>query len=427
MKAPRVGAAVLAVVACAHGMSIPNPLDTLASGLASICRLPFGVTVISNPSVKIKTLYDVENSRECRKVREALTELDLVVDRVIPAAPNSRCLSDPSFEYGPLTKGSTPPVLILVEEDDEVVLTGADQILNYFETNCGLRSKTGDNQYKEAKQVVFDAGNAVASVMRAGRGSQVSSAAKNAPRPKKPLVLYSYEGNQFCRLVREVLTELDIVYELRNAGKESPRRQELAKASGNTQCPFLLDPNNDVAMPESADIIKYLYKNYGTFTPPSELLRWASDQIVVLVKPLFEATAPALAGSGSNDYEERLQAAKQKLESDIKAAPVVIYTYSLSPFSSEAKSVLDNLEVEYREISLGAEWIPGLIDDSAMRVALFEKTGQSSLPHIFVDGQSIGGLFSGTPGLVPSLEEGSFVAMVKNASAGSSAQVSAFE
>jgi hypothetical protein len=28
-----------------------------------------------------------------------------------------------------------------------------------------------------------------------------------------------------------------------------------------------------------------------------------------------------------------------------------------------------------------------------------ERTGQSSLPHVFVGGQSIGGLYSGTPGL----------------------------
>ena len=72
-----------------------------------------------------------------------------------------------------------------------------------------------------------------------------------------PLVLYSYEGNQFCRLVREVLTELDLVYELRSCGKGSRRREELANLTGgSTQCPYLIDPNNEgVAMAESGDIV----------------------------------------------------------------------------------------------------------------------------------------------------------------------------
>ena len=54
-------------------------------------------------------------------------------------------------------------------------------------------------------------------ILRTGRGSSVCSAASPSlapPRPEKPLILYSYEGNQFCRLIQEVLTELDVVYEL---------------------------------------------------------------------------------------------------------------------------------------------------------------------------------------------------------------------
>ena len=37
--------------------------------------------------------------------------------------------------------------------------------------------------------------------------------------PPSPLRLYSYDGNQFCRLVREVLCECDLPYELRSTGK----------------------------------------------------------------------------------------------------------------------------------------------------------------------------------------------------------------
>jgi hypothetical protein len=40
------------------------------------------------------------------------------------------------------------------------------------------------------------------------------------------------------------MAELDLVYELRSAGKQSPRREELASITGgSSQCPFLIDPN----------------------------------------------------------------------------------------------------------------------------------------------------------------------------------------
>ena len=71
--------------------------------------------------------------------------------------------------------------------------------------------------------------------------------------------------------------------------------------------------------------------------------------------------------------------------------------------------------INFNEISLGKEWIPGLLEKPAKRAALLEITGQSSLPNIFVAGESIGGLFSGSPGLIPALEEGTFADMVDEA------------
>ena len=64
---------------------------------------------------------------------------------------------------------------------------------------------------------------------------------------------------------------------------------------------------------------------------------------------------------------------------------------------------------------MGKEWIPGLLEKPAKRAALLEITGQSSLPNIFVAGESIGGLYSGNPGLIPALEEGTFTDMVDEA------------
>jgi glutaredoxin 3 len=128
----------------------------------------------------------------------------------------------------------------------------------------------------------------------------------------------------------------------------------------------------------------------------------------------------------SDAYQEQLEAAIREIKAETTAESVVIYTYEWSPFSSETKALLDRLNVKYNEISLGKEWIPGLIgpDGSIKRVALLEMTGQSSLPHVFVGGKAIGGLFGGEPGLVPALENGDLLDMLKEAQTSKSSKTS---
>lgn len=144
----------------------------------------------------------------------------------------------------------------------------------------------------------------VPTLFRPTRGGKVEERMLGRPPPAKPLVLYSYEGNQasaqthapcpcslrhthiaparfqpsalaspvaccfqFCRLAREALCELDLPYEMRSTGKGSPRRDELMTLSGKTTAPFIVDPNTGgeggTAMGESADIVEYLWATYG--------------------------------------------------------------------------------------------------------------------------------------------------------------------
>jgi glutaredoxin len=464
-------------------MSIPTPLDTLTSGLASVVCLPFGVTVVdpSSPppkrsasSVRLIRLYDVENSPQCRRVRERITELDLVVETVVPAAPNSRAAAaiavrqqqlgydedDESDEDGlvaghnngdvmvvPTLVASTTTTTTTTGSDSgngRIVVSGAENVLSFLDESF-LPRTSGDGVTITADASVPDvdgaddvartilnylhlAGTYVAGWMRVGRGTKVASCAIAAAAtsssssetmsgggPARPLILYSYEGNQFCRLVREVLTELDITYELRSAGKGSTRRAELASITGgSTQCPYLIDPNTGASMAESKDIVRYLYDNYALWTPPSELLEWTSDNVMSLAKPLFKILAPLQAGARNNDvqdsnsdYQRRLADAKRSIQRETTTDLIVIYTYDWSPFSSETKVLLDRLKLEYKEISLGREWIPGLVapEGAIKRAALLDMTGQSSLPHIFIGGKPIGGLFSGQPGLLPLLRD----------------------
>ncbi|KAL7536011.1 hypothetical protein ACHAWF_005338 [Thalassiosira exigua] len=168
-------------------------------------------------------------------------------------------------------------------------------------------------------------------MLRAGRGSKVcpaASTALNPPRPAKPLILYSYEGNQFCRLLREILTKLNLPYELRSAGKGSPRREELAAMTrGSSRCPYLIDPNTGASMPESTDIAEYLYSTYALWTPPSELLRTASDVVAPLLAPLHRVVAPLQAGpKRDNEYKYASDDAEAKAEvyEEISSRLVVI-------------------------------------------------------------------------------------------------------
>ena len=67
-----------------------GPIDTLTSGLASIARLPWGTTVSEAPlgpppADGALRLYEFEGCPYCRRVREVVTYLDLVVD-IYPCA-----------------------------------------------------------------------------------------------------------------------------------------------------------------------------------------------------------------------------------------------------------------------------------------------------------------------------------------------------
>ena len=108
-----------------------------------------------------------------------------------------------------------------------------------------------------------------------------------------------------------------------------------------------------------------------------------------LLKPIFslenKLQAALLGSLGKVDREE----VKSELEA-LKKKPCVIYTYGLSPFSSEAVSLLEKSGANFEKRELGAEWFLLGPRASVIRGELLELTGQSSLPHIFIGGEHIG-------------------------------------
>ena len=103
-------------------------------------------------------------------------------------------------------------------------------------------------------------------LLRAGRGmTRYANATTHAGAADlKPLTLYNYEGNQFARLAREALCELELPYTLFNCGKGSPKRATLTEVAGEgASVPYLVDPNTGQNVGESEEIVAYLFKTYG--------------------------------------------------------------------------------------------------------------------------------------------------------------------
>ena len=61
---------------------------------------------------------------------------------------------------------------------------------------------------------------------------------------EKALKLYEFEGSPFCRRVREVMTLLNLDYEVYPCSKGGTKYRPLVKQQGGkTQFPFLIDEN----------------------------------------------------------------------------------------------------------------------------------------------------------------------------------------
>lgn len=77
--------------------------------------------------------------------------------------------------------------------------------------------------------------------------------------------LYYASSCPFCVRVLDFLAQENIPFEKKelSLGGDSPNRQELVALTGRGQVPYLVDPDRDVRMHESMDIIDYLKEHYA--------------------------------------------------------------------------------------------------------------------------------------------------------------------
>ncbi|MDA1075989.1 MAG: glutathione S-transferase N-terminal domain-containing protein [Proteobacteria bacterium] len=226
-----------------------------------------------------------------------------------------------------------------------------------------------------------------ATLLRTGAGTYARPACR---QPQQLLQLYEFEGCPHCRLVREVITELDLDVQVFPCPKGGKRyRSGVIERGGKAQFPYLIDPDESVAMYESADIIRYLF---NTYTDAGVPLRW------VLVE--LQRLGSSLAGLARVPRGMRVQ------PSLAPAAPLELFSYESNPFARPVRELLCTMELSYVLRSVApsrlVEWFPSHLrpkidpaytPDTRNRRFLMERCGRVLIPYL-VDpntGQEVSG------------------------------------
>ncbi len=225
-------------------------LDVTTSYIATTVRFPAGLFARPNRRRPEKPfeLYEFEACPFCRKVREALTELDL--DAVVYPCPKGGKFREIVREK----TGKTMFPFLIDPNTGQEMLESSD-IIRYLAKTYG----SGGVSLPLSLGPLTNFWSTMASLPRIARGLK----ARPAKRPEKMLELWSFESSPYCRLVRERLCELEIPYLLHNVAKNGQMRRAFVERSGKMRVPYLHDPNTGKEMFESADILHYLEGTYA--------------------------------------------------------------------------------------------------------------------------------------------------------------------
>jgi len=231
-------------------MALPRMLDVATSMFTTVSRLGAGVQARrpARRPERLLELYEFEACPFCRKVRDALTELDL--EAMVYPCPKGGTVYRPKA----IALGGKPQFPYLVDPNTGTAMYESDDITAYLFATYG-----GRDPGILVHGPLATASSMLASAFRPVGGSQ----ARPSKRPAKPLELWSFEASPFCRIAREALCELELPYLLHNVGRDGAGRPAFVARSGKMMVPYLLDPNTGREMFESGEIRDYLNATYG--------------------------------------------------------------------------------------------------------------------------------------------------------------------
>lgn len=207
-------------------------------------------------------LYEYEGCPFCRKVREALTVLDLDYN----CYP---CPRETFKQYGFFQKSRFRPVVqekggklvfpFLIDNNTGVSMYDSSNIVKYLwkEYGLGARPHTSD---KLGNAPIFRIGTFLATAFRPL--PKMGILRTPSKQPKEPVVLYNVEGSPYSRIAREALCTLELPYVCRNCAHGALRNridfQKRHEGRWVFKIPLLIDPNTGVTMTESSDIVTYV-------------------------------------------------------------------------------------------------------------------------------------------------------------------------
>jgi glutathione S-transferase len=226
-------------------------LDVATSLGASASRLGLGQRVgeLGPRPEKLLELYEFEGCPFCRKVREALSLLDL--EAMVYPCPKK----GPRFRPAVVEQGGKAQFPYLVDPNTGDALYESDDIIRHLYARYGA----GRPSLALSAGPLTLLGSSLATAWRPGLGMRYQA----SEPPELPLELWSFEASPFCRIVREALCSLEIPYHLHNVAKGSPSRPAFVERSGKMMVPYLADPNTGTELFESADIVDHLHQNYA--------------------------------------------------------------------------------------------------------------------------------------------------------------------
>ena len=217
-----------------------------------------------------------------------------------------------------------------------------------------------------------------------------SSVLGNAPRPEKPLVLYEYDASPYCKRVRETMNLLDLTVEYRPCpgARQGKFSQEMRQQTARQTVPYLVDPNTNIGMFESNDIIDYLLTTYG----PSPETYDRKALWPITFESFAVSTCTAVAMLRNFPASRRQENARLDNEDMI---PLELWGYECSPFVRPVREKLGSLCLPHKLISS--------CRGSVNRDEMMKRTGRFQVPFL-VDPNTRVELFEG-PEIVDYLEQ----------------------
>ena len=203
---------------------------------------------------KTLILYEYEGSPYCKKVRDACSLLDLVVEY-------RPC---PSARYG--------------HSDQLATRTQGDRTVPYFvDPNNAIGALNSSNDADKIVEYLFDyfgpgAENIPANLKKklggnaasytGGAGGKLISNYKQDNIFRKPIDLWGYEGAPAVKPVRETLCGLALAHRFIHCSKGSSNIAKLTQKAGRFEVPYIEDPNTGKKIFGGAEIVKYLTTTY---------------------------------------------------------------------------------------------------------------------------------------------------------------------